>query len=127
MIVALFAKADHPYWGYPNGSAHGYSVVAVKDIRNIDELDAVQRWMLSNRFRIPDQHRADQPNNEWYGGLFDYIGAVCGRGLSVMNNAESLTSVWNSYGDNRFFGIYTAEDVLGEAYHPDGQYSGNML
>ena len=106
----LFARADHPrgYGHVSLGTAHGYVVVAVV-VKDEAEFAHVQERMARRPFTLPDGNRVD--GYQWYGGHFDYLGCVdSSDGAMFDNNGRPLGHC--SYGDNRFFGLYTADEVL---------------
>lgn len=133
MIMAMFARADHPAgYGVLNGTttrfqngetktdtssvpgAHGYSVVVIK-CRDINELFVVKEWFQYHHFDLPDNTSGKLPVGraayQWYGGKFDFLGSIDCDNEYIFNNNGDMRS-YNSYGDNRFFGIYRAEEVL---------------
>lgn len=100
----LFARADHPEgWGFDR-RAHGYSIIAVECVSAEEEARVKDR--LIRPFSGPDGDR----QYAWYGGQFDYIGAVFGA--EGIRNSSDRPLHKHSYGDNRFFGLFMAEEVL---------------
>ena len=107
-MILLYARADHPS-GYGMGDkAHGYSVLAITT-QNWIETNAVKERMNKPFFNTSgDRTEAD---DEWYGGDFDLIAVI--EGGSRILDYDGHEWMKRSYGDNRFFGVFRAAEILG--------------
>ena len=138
-MIAVFARANHPPgYGYPDGRAHGYSVVGVKcrglaQVRRI--IDHVARYGIdlpdTNDGRriypgddVPEYRSVGAPDvTRWFSGGphdWDYLFTVKGKRVP----AHAFERNGNR-GDNRFVAVYKARDLLEYWYedaddHADG-------
>jgi hypothetical protein len=125
LVLALFARANHPKQGWD--FAHGYVVIGVK-CETVAELAAVRQKIEQEGCRLPDAYRVthlppDEPidwsKHEWYSGgphAFDYL---CTLDAPLRYDPGGTPrALYGSRGDNRFFWIYTAEQVLEDSHPP---------
>lgn len=112
-MIAIYARANHPPgYGYParedeNGCrAHGYSVIYVKYHGKLVLRELDKRLSWGEGLPEPFSH-----HDQWYGGnSFERIGVIPGYDIDIGPSAPQL----QSRGDNKFVGIYDAEDLLKE-------------
>lgn len=114
MVMALYARADHPE-GYGQGKrAHGYVVLMVR-CRDEDEVARVSKVMASDFKGKPEGGYNDGALLDWYGGNFDLLAILPGAEYAHLTfPGPNMRFV--SKGDNRFVGLYTADEVLNEPY-----------
>ena len=106
-MYLLFARANHPNgYGYSDGRAHGYVVLAVK-LDDPGQEEAVVRKMYEFYGINERSSYGSGYLWEWYGGSFELIA----RCEEIAPSATWAGRFW-SIGDNRFFGVYTAKEVL---------------
>jgi len=127
-VLMLFARSNHPKgYGYADGTAHGYSIVAVSCPPDYDKMDQVVRKMNTgfygtvsiaqinnNEFYNGDKKEFGNLR-DWYGGQFDliavyagvgkYIGRAFYRGYDPQYQVDTL-------GDNRAFSRFSYEEVI---------------
>lgn len=123
MIFLLFARADHPEgYGFSGTTrAHGYAVLVVS-CETVADTEAVKRRcaeapvFLSREATVSGFAGHHLIVDEWYGGRFDYIGAIAGT--YALNRNGSMFGE-SSYGDNRYFGIVDANTVLNALRMPE--------
>jgi hypothetical protein len=85
----------------------------------LDELSRVKECIAREGFRLPDDYRVkhlpqgqiiDWSQHAWYSGGqadFDYLATFTG---DVVDGV--VPGAWGSRGDNRFFHVYEASEVL---------------
>jgi len=116
--LLLFAREDHPKgYGYADGTAHGYVVIAVlcneENIEKVvaklgeygeynEETGRSKGW---EGLKTDDKYYMGHLG-DWYGGQFDLIAVF--DGVGKLENSERFRSM----GDNKFFGFYTSEEIL---------------
>lgn len=121
-MIAVLARVDHPpgYGGFPgkdihdqavNTAAHGYSVILVKcrdwvDVRAVR--DSVRSKKVTGVF-------GSEWWDTWYGGRFDLVAVVPMTYGEILDaDAGAFEGFGRSYGDNRWLGITSAEELLGD-------------
>lgn len=135
-MILLFARADHPMgYGFPvaatnpDGSvvrlagggvacvsqakAHGYVVLAV-ECEVGDEAERVVAKMAQGFHGRTTGTYAEGYLGDWYGGRFDCVAVVEGTKDDISSWPPEMNRDRVSYGDNRFFGVWTAAEVLVE-------------
>lgn len=121
-VTGVFARSDHPQGygmvrqGEIYGRAHGYSVIYVRCADEAELAEVAKRLSLWNKpFHGLQVHGyGNGQMGEWYGGLFDLIAIIPGHALKIASwqSKPDEEQRFRSLGDNRFTGIYTAEEVL---------------
>jgi hypothetical protein len=106
--LLLFARADHPEgYGAADGTAHGYVVIAVlcKE-ENVNKVIDKLVYHVWEGLDQKDGKYYEGHLGDWYGGKFDLLAMFDGVG------ALEYSDRFRSLGDNRYFGLYTDEEVL---------------
>lgn len=112
-MIGVFARANHPEgWGYPppesggpGGTAHGYVVVLVQ-CSSDRVLEAVKTKLAMGFAGVPADSYSQGDLGKWFGGQFDYLYSTPSDELDLVGHPFSCR------GDNRFVGIYGADEVL---------------
>jgi hypothetical protein len=125
-VLMLFARNDHPKGcGFADGTAHGYSVVAVSCPTNYDKMQQIIDKMNAGFYGTVSKAQMD--NNEfyngdrkefgnlrdWHGGKFDLIAVYAGVGKYLGRDFyDTYLYQVDSIGDNRVFSRFTYEEVI---------------
>lgn len=116
-MIGVFARADHPKgYGLPDGRAHGYSMLFVtgsrKQIRDCQE--RLQDFRKPFIGPLGKHYYSDGGLGEWYGGRFELLAVLPGDRVEHVHGGDVHVTgqKFLSRGDNRFSGIFTAEEVL---------------
>jgi len=124
MLLALFARADHPLgWGYPqvtsydkesesylvkepHGTGHGYSVMAVKCADENQVKEVSQR--LSQGFKGVGSETVYALGwlGDWFGGRFEHLATF------PVEDFPYKTPSLNNAGDNKAMAFYDAQEIL---------------
>lgn len=126
-VVGIFARADHPEgWGMARNTAHGFVVIGVR-CADADELQAVWRkladgWSGIEGATTYSAGALDPNGHRWFGGRFQLIATATDFEVISFSSASPR---FNCLGDNRFVGVYEADEVLAAASHrtdrPEGE------
>jgi hypothetical protein len=133
-LIAVFARANHPVgygygpWNNGSGRAHGYVVIGVR-CADQRQVQAVIDEIAKNGLDAPDRGRQiftdGRPKQRyqrsvwsdgvqrWYSGGpndWDYLVTIAGERIAISDSDRFNQS--GSKGDNRFFSIYQADEVL---------------
>lgn len=115
-MIAVYARADHPKgYGFGDGRAHGYVVLFVR-CKSRKEVEAVSKRLSqwNNPFLGPqvEPYYSNGRLGEWYGGLFELLAVLPGNKIDHLGYGMFPHGRFASRGDNRFTGVYEAEEVL---------------
>lgn len=108
-MIAVFARPNHPK-GYGYGETeHGY-VIALVRCKSESQLASVKERLANEGLPEPFGHTWP-----WYGGRLDLLAVLPGN--RVLGAKHTLLPVRpgnekQSIGDNRYAGLYTAEELL---------------
>ena len=105
MRLLIFARADHPEgWGFGK-TAHGYVTIGIL-CSDEQEVNVVKEHVASHGIKLWGDHW-----DEWYGGTFDFLASfdVDEASYQAQHGVENREC---SYGDNRYWGLYRAEQLL---------------
>lgn len=135
-MIAVFARANHPLgWGMPvppsqgnaggHGTAHGYVVLLVRCKKQ--QIAAITARMNDFRKRFEGIPKAEDSwggysegqLGTWFGGQFELIAVLPGNVVEIADfwyGKEKPPTVraqrfW-CRGDNRFVGLFEADEVL---------------
>lgn len=112
-MIAVYSRANHPMgWGMPepvskgnaggHGKAHGYSILFIK-CKSRKQIKQVSILLSTKGLPEPFNHPY-----QWYGGIFEKIVTIPGNKVNDCWHGQKI----QSRGDNRYVGIYDAEDLL---------------
>lgn len=125
-MIAVFARINHPEgWGFPvykegspptSATAHGYVVVAVRYTKE-ETLEAVKSKLM--KYPNGFEGIVKEKNNlygegflgTWFGGQFDYLFSVPDAD-EVLWPGVHVGGQYQCRGDNRFVGLYDANEIL---------------
>src|SRR5438045_134326 len=112
-MVAVFARPNHPNYHNGEWSHHGYVVVFVRCVDREQAL-AVKTKLALEGLPEPFEGHASYEQG-WYGGRMELVGLIDGE-LSPESHMVSAPVEpmrrRTSIGDNRYAGIYDAEELL---------------
>lgn len=135
-MILLFARSDHPLgYGFPQAvtdpdghplrlsnstvvygpqaTAHGYVVIAVICSPG-PEAEAVVARMAKGFKGKPRGTYGEGYLGDWYGGRFDCVAVIEGGEYDITGWPPEYDQKRRSIGDNRFFGVWHASEVLVE-------------
>lgn len=128
-MIGVFSRADHPKgYGFADGRAHGYVTLFVrcKSKKQLKEVTkALSTWNKPFLGLQTDQYYAHGNLWEWFGGLFELTAIFPGNKIEhatgsyyITGTVQTIKDRYMCRGDNRFTGIFEAEEILNVQSRP---------
>ena len=107
-MIGIYARANHPTgYGMADGEAHGYVVLLVR-CQDRETVEAVSEKLARGFYGVKGETYSVGHLGKWYGGSFDHLATLPGDEVED----GGLEQRFRSIGDNRFVGVYEADEVL---------------